>query len=279
MLDSNASQLPKVRAITLGHCWQWLRRGWQDTFRSGLISWLHGIVVTAFGLALWVVAREQFWLLAGACSGFLIVAPVLATSLYSISRAFEKNKIVSLSLIAQTWADWQHSRHLPNGNYWSVVRFSLLLALAGTVWVLTSASFVTLFSPAQINTPQDFLNYIVLAQQQHIFEIWLILGGLMAAPIFASSVVSIPLLLDRHITVMGAVLTSWQAVLRNPSALALWAAIMMLLTVASFAIGMIGLVLVVPLLGHASWHAYRDLVDASALPERSTARLLAPERR
>jgi uncharacterized membrane protein len=90
----------------------------------------------------------------------------------------------------------------------------------------------------------------------------------MAAPLFASSVISMPMLLDRRATVMQAVLTSWQAVMRNPAALALWAALIMLLTLVGLATAMLGMILIVPWLGHASWHAYRDLVDASSLPER-----------
>jgi uncharacterized membrane protein len=86
--------------------------------------------------------------------------------------------------------------------------------------------------------------------------------------VFASSVVAIPLLLDREISVMGAVFTSWRVVFENPVTLAIWAALIALLTVAGMALAMAGLVIVVPLLAHASWHAYRDLVDTSGLAER-----------
>lgn len=90
----------------------------------------------------------------------------------------------------------------------------------------------------------------------------------MAAPLFASSVISMPLLLDRRATVLQAVLTSWQAVLRNPAALGLWAGMIMLLTLAGMVTALLGLIVIVPWLGHASWHAYRDLVDPGMLPER-----------
>jgi uncharacterized membrane protein len=109
---------------------------------------------------------------------------------------------------------------------------------------------------------------VVLAPNSYLFEIWLALGGLMAAPLFASTVVSMPLLLDRRVNVLQAVLASWQCVLKNPLPLALWAALIMLLTSLGLGALLIGLVFVMPVLGHASWHAYRDLVDASPLPER-----------
>ena len=90
----------------------------------------------------------------------------------------------------------------------------------------------------------------------------------MAAPMFASSVVSMPLLLDRRVTLMQAVLTSWQAVLVNPIPMALWAALIMVFTLLGLGSLLLGLIAVIPMLGHASWHAYRDLVDASDLPLR-----------
>ena len=88
----------------------------------------------------------------------------------------------------------------------------------------------------------------------------LLLGGLMAAPIFASSVVAIPLLLDRQVTMQCALRTSWQAVAANPICMSLWAAIVMSLTALGLATFMFGLIVVLPVLGHATWHAYRDLV-------------------
>ena len=102
--------------------------------------------------------------------------------------------------------------------------------------------------------------------------IWLALGSLMAAPIFASSVVAMPLLLDRRATLLQAVLTSWKAVVVNPLPMALWAALILGLTLLGLGSLLLGLVVVMPVLGHASWHAYRDLVDASGMPEREPAK-------
>ena len=141
-------------------------------------------------------------------------------------------------------------------------------ALAATGWVLISSALITLLAPAPIRTPADFIVHVVLAQDSTLFTLWLALGSLLAAPIFASSVVSIPLLLDRQATLWQAVLTSWQTVLANPATMAMWTAIILALTMLGMATLLIGLAVVMPLLGHASWHAYRDLVDASSLPQR-----------
>jgi uncharacterized membrane protein len=132
---------------------------------------------------------------------------------------------------------------------------------------LTSAALITLLAPVPIATPLQFLNHVVLAKDGILFELWLVLGGVLAAPIFASSAVAIPLLLDRQATLLQAVLTSWRVVLANPLPMALWAALIMVLTLLGLSLALLGLIVVVPVLGHASWHAYRDLVDASALPD------------
>ncbi|MBN9321236.1 MAG: DUF2189 domain-containing protein, partial [Delftia acidovorans] len=152
--------------------------------------------------------------------------------------------------------------------YWCLVQFGLLLSLAATGWVLVSASLITVLSPVRIATPADFVQHVVLARDGQLFAIWLALCSFLAAPIFASSVVTMPLMLDRRVTVRQAVLTSWLAVLANPVPLALWAALIVLLTLLGLGSWLLGLVAVMPLLGHASWHAYRDLVDSSAFPAR-----------
>ena len=142
------------------------------------------------------------------------------------------------------------------------------LSLAGTGWVLASAAVITVLVPQPVQAAVDFVRHVMLAPGGHLFELWVTLGALMSAPLFASSVVAMPLLLDRRANMMQAVLTSWQAVLVNPAPMALWAALIMGFTLLGLGSLLIGLVFVIPMLGHASWHAYRDLVDASSLPER-----------
>ena len=260
--------LPHVRQVALTAPFAWLAGGWRDLWRIGLPSLMHGLVLALFGALLVMLARDRFWLLAGAFSGFLVVAPVLATSLYALSRALERGEPTGWLTIGQTWTRWQYSRFAVHGGYWSLVRFGLLLSLAGTGWVMTSAALITVLAPAPVHTPMDFLHHVVLAQSGYLFELWLTMGALMAAPLFASSVVSMPLLLDRRVDVLQAVLTSWQTVLVNPGALALWAALIMGLTGLGMVTGLLGLIIILPWLGHASWHAYRALVDVSMLPER-----------
>ena len=145
-----------------------------------------------------------------------------------------------------------------------LVMFGLLLALAGTGWVLTSASLITRFAAAPVNSPADFLHVVVLSRDDWLFEAWLVLGSVLAAPMFASSVVAIPLLLDRDVPLAVAVYASWRVVMESPGTMAAWAAIIMGLTALGMATALTGLIVILPWLAHASWHAYRDLIDLPA---------------
>lgn len=244
-----------VRHIPLLRPLGWLARGWRDLMRCPLPGLLHGLLLALFGALLILLAREHFWLLAGAFSGFLLVAPVAATGLYAVSRALEQGQRADLAVAL---AAWRPQRRL--------VIFGLLLAMAGTGWVMTSAALITGFAGAPVNSPMDFLRVVVLNEQSPLFEVWLALGAFLAAPVYASSVVALPLLLDRQVSVLAAVLTSWRVVQAHPAAMALWAGLLMGLTVLGMATALVGLVVVAPWLAHASWHAYRDLVSAQGAP-------------
>ncbi len=262
-------QASMVRAVSMGQTLGWLVLGMRDLVKLRWISLAHGLVLTAVGGFITLVAHDRFWLLAGALSGFLFIAPVLAASLYALSRELEKQEPARWSTVWRTWTNWQASHDDKLGNdYWCMVQFGLLLALASTGWVVTSAALITLLSPVPIQTPIDFLRFVVGAKDGWLFEIWLALGGVMAAPIFASSVVTMPLLLDRRISLWQAVLLSWGVVLKNPVPMAAWAAILLLMSLLGLGSLLLGLVFVIPLLGHASWHAYRDLINTQDLALR-----------
>lgn len=256
-------QAPAVRTIPLSRPLQWLVLAWRDIAHCPLLSIAHGLLLALFGALLTAIAYNRFWLLVGAFSGFLLIAPVLATGLYALSRALERGAPANARCVLRTWLHWR----TPDGvRDTRLVRFGLLLALAGTGWVMTSAALVTSFAPQPIASPIEFVHLVVLAPDNYLFELWLALGGVMAAPVFASSVVTMPLLLDRQISVLDAVLTSWRVVLANPAPMAFWAGLIMGLTLLGLASLLLGLILVIPMLGHASWHAYRELVEA-AIPE------------
>ena len=262
--------LPPILPLLRDQPMQWLALGFKDLARAPLLSMMHGLILAVLGGFITLLAHDRFWLLVGSLSGFMVVAPVLATSLYAMSRALERGEAVDFDLLVDTWTQWQlRLRHQPD-SYWSLIRFGLLLGLAATGWVITSSALITLLTPTPIHTPLDFIRHVVLAKEGHLFELWVGLGGMMAVPVFASSVISMPLLLDRRVTVLQAVLTSWKAVLTHPFQMTLWAFLILGFSLLGICSWFLGLILVVPMLGHGCWHAYRHMVDVSDLNERLT---------
>lgn len=228
---------------------RWIERGWEDLRANPVPGLVHGLALAVFGWLLVWLARDRFWLLAGAFSGFLIVAPVLATGLYHVSRERAAGRHAGLREVLALWKSFD-SR---------LVRFGLLLGLAGTGWVMTSAGLITLWSPAPILKPVDFFRHVVLVKEVGLFEVWLLVGSLLAAPVFASSVVAIPMLVDKSVPVSMAVTASWRAVADHPGPLVWWAVLISMLVGLGMLTALLGLVVVIPLIAHASWHAYRDL--------------------
>ncbi|HMO47572.1 MAG TPA: DUF2189 domain-containing protein [Rubrivivax sp.] len=255
--ESALEQSRRCRLAPVGYAqpFLWLRRGWHDLLRTPLPALAHGVAVTGFGLLLLLLAHRHFWLLAGAFSGFLLIGPIAATGLYAVSRALEQGRQSTLATALAAWRPRDHR----------LVLFGLLLAAAGTCWVLTSASLITAFAPQPVRGPADFLRVVVLDEHSWLFEGWLMLGGVLVAPVYASSVVAIPLMLDKRIGVLAAVLTSWRAVLQSPGPMALWGALLMGITLIGMSTALLGLIVAVPWLSYASWHAYRDLVPQADL--------------
>ncbi|MGF1644005.1 MAG: DUF2189 domain-containing protein [Thiotrichales bacterium] len=247
-----------IRRVTLLRPLHWLRLGWQDMWQIGWPSILHGVLLAAFGLCIVSVAAVLWYLLPGAISGFLLIGPILATGLYVLSQKRERGER----------ATWQHVIAAWRCGACNLVGLGLVLALVATLWVLVSAVLIALFLQDSINGFDDFLRHVVLSEGSNLFPIWAAMGGVVAALVFAATVVSAPMLLDRDTGLLCAVATSFNAVAENPAPMIVWAGLIMLATLFGLATLMLGFILVVPIIGHGTWHAYRDLVDATVLPPR-----------
>ena len=247
-----------VREVALGAPFRWLALGWRDFTRAFGPSMLHGVIVTVAGLAIATIALRFWPILPGAFSGFVLVAPILATGLYELSRRLERGERPNLAQAMDAWT--RGTRPL--------VWLGVGLAFGATAWVLFSSVLVALFVKEPIVGLAGFLRHVVVGQGSNLFGVWVLMGGMGAALVFAATVISVPLLLDRRVELHAAVLTSLRAVGANPGAMAIWATIIMVLTALSMATAMVGFAFSIPVLGHASWHAYRATVDASSAPRR-----------
>jgi len=251
--------LAAVRRVPVARPFHWLRLGWRDLVRAPFPSLLHGVLVAAGAWVILAVTLRYWYLLPGAFSGFLLIGPILATGMYELSRRLESGDKPTVKDVLAAWR--RGTRPL--------VWLGLLLVLAGTLWVLVSAVLFALFVQAPITGLESFVRHVVLSEGSNLFPVWIALGGVGASLVFAVTVVSAPMLLDRDVDMASALLTSVTAVGENPLAMALWATLIMLATGFAMLTLMLGFVLVVPWIGHATWHAYRDVVQADALPPRA----------
>jgi uncharacterized membrane protein len=229
---------------------EWLRRGWDDFRHNPGASLAYGVIVSAFG-ALILTLWSHPYLIAASISGFLLVGPLLGTGLVELSRRRERGDAVGFD--ASLSALGQHREAL--------LRFSLGLLLIAVVWFGASTIMLAMVlgsaAPGLGSTVWGrLLDQISSAQLLSYFAV----GGILAAIVFARSVVAVPMIVDRDVDAATAVRTSHRVTLADLPAMLIWAALIVLLTAIGFLTFLVGMVVVFPLLGHATWHAYRDMV-------------------
>jgi uncharacterized membrane protein len=254
-VEAGIVPLPTVRRVAANRPLAWLRLGWADLRRAAAPSLGFGACVAAFGVVLLLFAWRATYLAPALVGGFLLVAPFLATVLYALSRQIERGETVDAA------AALRSLRH--NAN--SLALFGLLLVLALILWERMSAIIFALFYGGQVARVETLVTDILFSgRYTTLLLAYFGLGGVLAAAVFTLGVVSAPLLLDRDADVITAVITSVRCCVQNPAAMFIWAASIAVLTCVGFATYMIGLVVIFPLIGHATWHAYRELVAPDA---------------
>lgn len=244
-------QFPQVRSVSAAAPLRWIRLGWADIRRAPLASLFYGVAFAVMGTLLqWFVDRAAVEL--ALVTGFLLVAPFLAIGLYDLSRAGEAGDPV---VLADSMSAWQV-------NAGAVGLYALILALLMAVWLRVSVVVVALFFTGGLPESGKLLPELLASTDGLVFlAVYGAAGFGFALLVFATSVVSIPMLLDRRdMDTLTAMIVSVNAVRLNFLPMLWWAAIIVLLTVIGLATWNLGLVLTLPLIGHATWHAYREVV-------------------
>ena len=235
--------------------WGWLRRGWQDLQRARAVSLTFGAAIAMASLILLYGMWRQDWFAYTfpLASGYMFVAPFLGMAFYEISRRLELGRQISFWDIAFAW------RQRPA----QIFTLGLVMMLFQIVWMRIALLLYALFYGLEIARWEDFAVDILTTGRGFPFlATGSIIGGTMAVVAFALSVVSFPLLLDRDVGTAQAIATSVAVTLANWRVMLGWGALIVLFTAAGLATGCLGLVITMPLIGHASWHAYRDLVES-----------------
>lgn len=245
---------PEIRNVGLDAPLRWLRAGWADLRRAGSASLFYGACFAGGGWLLQMVFAHAYALFAGLITGFLLLAPFLAMGLYDLSRRIEHGETPRLAATLTAWRP----------NLANVGVLAAVLAVVFLVWARASlVIFALFFDTAGLPSFTAVVHAIVALEQPEFAVVYGVVGGSFALFVFAISVVAIPLMLDRGTDAVSAAIASIGVCARNPGPMALWAACIVVLVAVGLATRFLGLIFVMPLLGHATWHAYRELVAAA----------------
>lgn len=232
---------------------RWLRAGWRDLCRQPAPSLVYGFGMFVVSVALvWLLGYfGRDYILFPALAGFMIVAPVLAIGLYEKSRALEDGRTIGLRgmLLTRPRAGAQ------------IYFTGLLLCLLMLLWMRAAVLIYALFFGVRPFPGLDHIAGLLFTQPigWAMLLVGTAIGGLFASFAFAISVFSIPMLLDRRTDALTAMGTSMALVWNNLVPMVVWGAIVLALFLLSVATGLAGLIVVFPLVGHATWHAYRSV--------------------
>jgi uncharacterized membrane protein len=245
-----------IKKIPLDRPWTWLADGFSDLRRAPVVSLGYGILFALAGYALTASLWALGWiyLTLPLAAGFLIVGPLFAVGLYEVSRRLQKGEPVSFGGALGAWKR--------NAGQIGLMGVALLLLMFA--WLRLAALIFMLFFGLEPPTLDQLVQQTVLSPSALPFLVTgTVIGALLAAFAFAISVIAIPLLLDRaDANVVTAITTSVDAVRTNPGPMLFWAVLVVLFVGAGLATFLLGLIITLPLIGHASWHAYRDLTEA-----------------
>lgn len=252
--DGTDRILAEVEEVTVAHPFRWLRAGWQDLRRAPAASIGYGALFTmaSYLITLWVVVNPNFFhFLLPLLFGFFLVGPALGVGPYEISRRLERGERPRLGgAVAALW-----SRGL------RVIVLGAFMLLLLIVWIGFVAA---IFEGRGIGlTPGlgNALGALLSADRLPLLLAGLVVGALLALVVFLLTAVSAPMLLDRaDVSTVEALQTSLAACRYNWRPMLIWAALIVICIFAGFLTLYVGLVIGFPVIGHATWHAYRDLV-------------------
>src|SRR3954462_838839 len=258
---SETPEFPIVRRIGPADIKDALRKGFADfwampsqVFFLGLIYPVAGVILA--GLAF---GQNMLPLLYPLASGFALVGPLVSIGLYELSRRREQGLPT----------DWKYAFEvLQSPAIGSIAALGVMLLVLFMAWLFTAqALYEWLYGYRPVESLPAFLSEVLTTSRGWtLIVLGNLIGFVFAVAVLVISVVSFPLLLDRDVGAAIAVQTSIRAVLTNPVPMALWGLIVACLLALGFATLMVGLAIIVPVLGHATWHLYRCIVERDSSP-------------
>lgn len=247
-----------ARGLPVFEGFRWLSAGWRDFWTGPASSLMYGLGVFLLSVAfVWtLVAFGRDYILFPALAGFMIVAPFLAVGLYEKSRAIEEGREIGIGsmLLARPRAGAQ------------VFFTGLLLCMLILLWMRAAVLLYALFFGVTAFPGLDHIAGMLIgtAYGWTMLIVGTAIGGLFAAFAFAISVFAVPMLLDRRVDALTAMGMSMKLVWNNLPTMLAWGAMVLVLFAACVATGLLGMIVIFPLLGHATWHAYRAVAGTES---------------
>jgi uncharacterized membrane protein len=245
----------EVNRIPLGQPFKWLARGWCDIRSAGIYSLRYGAaIVLMSGLITWLVwSTDSLFLLPFLVAGFFIVAPPLGIGLYLMSAHLERGEPLTGWSAYRAW----------KLNQSQVSMVSTGCTILMNIWLVANVALFALLYEGSSPSLDNFFTKVFLSEAGFKFALAsMLVGFLIAWCAYAISVITVPMLIDRQVDGFTAIRFSIKSVLGNMPAMMLWAGLIVCIVGLGLATFYLGLVIALPLIGHASWHAYRDLVPA-----------------
>jgi len=239
----------EVMRIPVFRPFAWLRKGWLDMRNGSSLG--YGALIVAMGWTLLIFCGTHPYFVAAAISGFLLVGPLMSAGFCEMSRRFSLGQSASFDESLDGF-----KRNAP-----ALFEFGVILAICAVAWFAASALLLgPVFHIAAPDVRETLYRGFLDETNRSQVAAYIVIGGALATAVFAVSVVSIPLIIDQHASAGQAMRTSLNAVLHNIPAMIVWSALILGLTIIGYATLLIGLLFVAPLLGHATWHAYKDMI-------------------
>ncbi len=253
--DSDPDLLPFVapcNKLPLWAAFDWLNLAWADYKAAPGVSLVYGggLMLVSYLLAYLSWQLGGAILLFSLLSGLVFIAPVLALGLYSVSCQIQSGYKPRLAYCLR-----EGKRHLGNEMIFSVVLLIVFL-----VWA-RAGSAMHIFFPMESGSAIS--EYIIF------YGIGSVVGAVFATIVFCASAFSLPMMMDRRADAITAVLTSVNAVRNNKLPMLVWGSILVLSIVICFVTAFLGMLILMPLLGYATWHGYRQTIVAERWPENA----------
>lgn len=247
----DTSGFPRLNTTDVRAPWRWLAAAWRDLRRAPGASLFYGGVFVTMGFLLQFFFTDQPHITLGLATGFALLGPFLCIGLYDISRRLERDGVAPLVATLTAWRE----------NQASIAFYAIILMLLMAAWMRVSVVLIALFYQGAVPSSAALVKIVLSSSPDFTFlAVYFGVGGFFATLVFSVSAISIPLMMDRGTDTITAMIASVVAVVRSFPALMAWALAIGVLIFTGLATAFVGLLVTVPLIGHGTWHAYRELV-------------------